>query len=82
MLAGDHLKAASDLGVPLVGVGRARAGLGLVTVERVDISADPDLEALYGARIPVFAIDDDEADLVTSGRQVREFLQRTIPGPG
>jgi hypothetical protein len=60
---------------------RARAGHGPVTVERVDIAADPELEARYGARVPVFAINEDEADLVTSGRQVRDFLQRNIPGP-
>jgi hypothetical protein len=60
---------------------RARAGLPPVTVERVDVSADPALEARYRRRIPVFAIGDVESDLITSGRQLREFLERALPDP-
>ncbi len=60
---------------------RARSGLPPVTVEHVDIATDPTLEARYRRRIPVFAIGDVESDLVTSARQVREFLQRALPGP-
>jgi len=58
---------------------RARAGLAPVEVEHVDISADPELEARYRRRIPVFAIGDEESELVTNGRQVREFLERALP---
>lgn len=58
---------------------RARAGLVTASVQQVDISTDEDLEARYGARIPVFAIGDEEAHLVTTGRQVREFLNRSMP---
>ena len=60
---------------------RARAGLGPVEVKRIDISADPELERRYRRRIPVFAIGDTESELVTSGRQVREFLERALPTP-
>jgi hypothetical protein len=58
---------------------RARAGLPGVTVTHVDVSVEPALEAEYGRRIPVFAVGDEESDLVTSGRQVREFLERALP---
>jgi hypothetical protein len=58
---------------------RARAGLPGVTVTHVDISADEELGARYGRHIPVFAIGDDETKLVTNQRQVRDFLERTLP---
>ena len=61
---------------------RARAGLSLANVERVDISTDPELEARYRRRIPVFAVGEEATELVTNSRQVREFLERTLPGPG
>ena len=60
---------------------RARAGLPPVDVVRLDISTDPELEARYRRRIPVFVIGDVESELVTSSRQVREFLQRALPSP-
>jgi hypothetical protein len=60
---------------------RARAGLPPVEVVRLDISTDPQLEARYRRRIPVFVIGDVESELVTNGRQVREFLQRALPSP-
>jgi hypothetical protein len=61
---------------------RARAGLSIATVERVDISRDADLEARYRRRIPVFVVGGEETELVTTQRQVREFLERVLPGPG
>ncbi len=60
---------------------RARAGLPPIEVEHIDISTDPELEARYRRRIPVFAIAGHETELVTSGRQVREFLEQAAPGP-
>lgn len=60
---------------------RARAGEGHVEVVHVDISTDPELERRYHRRIPVFAVGDQESELVTSGRQVREFLDRALGGP-
>ncbi len=61
---------------------RARAGLAPVMVTRVDISGDADLQARYGRHIPVFAVAGIETELVTTQRQVREFLERTLPTPG
>lgn len=58
---------------------RARAGLPGVTVTHVDVSADVGLEARFGRHIPVFAIGDEEVELVTSQRQVRSFLERALP---
>ena len=58
---------------------RARAGLRPIEVEHVDISTDAELEGRYRRRIPVFAIGDHESDLVTSERQIREFLERALP---
>ena len=60
---------------------RARAGLPPVEVQRGDISGAPALEARYRRRIPVFAIGERESELVTNGRQVREFLADALPGP-
>ena len=60
---------------------RARAGLAPIEVQHVDISTDPELEARYRRRIPVFAIGDVESALVTNAQQVREFLARAVPHP-
>ncbi len=57
---------------------RARSGQPGVQIEHVDIAADPDLEARYRRHIPVFAVGDDESELITNARQVREFLDRTL----
>jgi hypothetical protein len=61
---------------------RARAGHPPVSVTRVDISGDDVLEGRYGRRIPVFAIGDEEVELVTTQRQVRELLEHALPAPG
>lgn len=58
---------------------RARAGQVTANVRQLDISGDPGLESRYGSRIPVFAVGDDELDLVTTPSQVRAFLDRTLP---
>jgi hypothetical protein len=58
---------------------RARAGQVTASVRKVDITDDPGLESHYGRRIPVFAVGDDELQLVTSASQVREFLNRALP---
>ena len=60
---------------------RARAGLAPIDVEHVDISTDAVLEARYRRRIPVFVIGETESELVTSARQVREFLEQAAPRP-
>lgn len=61
---------------------RARAGLGAVNVSRVDVSSDAALQARYGRRVPVFAVGEEETELVTTQRQVRDFLDRVLPKPG
>lgn len=61
---------------------RARAGLPRIDVERVDISTDPELEARYGRRVPVFAIGDEETELITNTAQLRALFDRALPGPG
>ena len=60
---------------------RARAGLPPVTIEHIDISAEPELEARYRRKIPVFAVGEVESELVTNARKVREFLGRALLGP-
>lgn len=61
---------------------RARAGLPPVNVRHIDISGDTELETRYSRRIPVFAVGPVESELVTSQRQVRDFLARALPTPG
>jgi hypothetical protein len=61
---------------------RARAGYPPITVTLVDIGGDPALEERYGRHIPVFAIGDEVAELVTTQRLVRELLDRALPTPG
>jgi hypothetical protein len=39
----------------------ARAAVAPITVEEIDISGDPDLEARYGVEIPVLLIDGRKA---------------------
>ena len=66
-------------GAPGPGAQRARAGLPPLHIERVDISTDPALEARYGRRIPVFAVGEEDTELVTNTAQLREFLERALP---
>jgi hypothetical protein len=61
---------------------RARAGHPPIAVSHVDIGGAADLEARYGRRIPVFVMGAVESELVSSARQVREFLERALPRPG
>lgn len=58
---------------------RVMRGEPTALVKELDIDADPELQARYFLRIPVFAIDGLELDLVTSDRQVRAFLDRALP---
>jgi hypothetical protein len=58
---------------------RALRGDPTALVREIDIDADPGLHSVYFLRIPVFAIDGFELDLVTSSRQVRTFLDRALP---
>jgi hypothetical protein len=58
---------------------RALRGDPTALVRELDIDVDPELHSRYFLRIPVFAIDGLEIDLVTSSRQVRAFLDRALP---
>jgi hypothetical protein len=58
---------------------RAMRGEPTALVRELDIDADAELHNRYFLRIPVFAIDGLELDLVTSSRQVRAFLDRALP---
>ena len=58
-----------------------RAAHGELTpvVRDLDVSSDPELEQRYGALVPVVAIGAAELPLVTSVRQLRAFLDATLP---
>lgn len=61
---------------------RAAAGRSVPPVHEVDVDSDPDLQARYGGLIPVYALAGQELPLAMSGRQLRAFLDRALPGPG
>lgn len=58
---------------------RARAGATVPAVDAIDVASDPDLEARYGGLVPVLALGGQELPLVMSGRQLRAFLDRSLP---
>ncbi len=58
---------------------RAIHGQSVPVVRDLDVSTDPELEQRYGAFVPVVAIGDAELPLVTSVRQLRAFLDATLP---
>jgi hypothetical protein len=61
---------------------RASAGQVVPMVRELDVDADPDLQLRYGALVPVVAVGATELPLVTSGRQLRAFLDATMPRSG
>jgi hypothetical protein len=58
---------------------RATRGEVVPVVRYVEVTGDPDLELRYGALVPVVAVGDRELALVTSGRQLRAFLDAILP---
>jgi len=58
---------------------RAAQGEVVPRVREVDVDGDPDLRTRYGALVPVVVIGASELPLVTSGRQLRAFLDATLP---
>lgn len=58
---------------------RATRGQHVPAVTIVDVDTDPDLQARYGGLVPVLVLAGQELPLVMSGRQVRAFLERTLP---
>jgi hypothetical protein len=53
---------------------RAARGQAIPSVVRIDIATQPDLEARYGHRIPVFELGDFELDLVVTPGRLRALL--------
>jgi hypothetical protein len=70
-----------DLAAVLQAALEDRAGKGepLPTVREVEVSTDPELEDRYGGLVPVLALAGQELPLAMSDRQVRAFLDRTLP---
>lgn len=58
---------------------RVAGGEPVPTLEELDVDSDPALRERYGALVPVVALGATELPLVTSGRQLRAFLQATLP---
>lgn len=58
---------------------RAVRGELVPSVVDIDVAADADLEARYGGLVPVVVVANAELPLVTSGRQLRAFLDATLP---
>jgi|GEM_PF-3415083 len=58
---------------------RATRGDVVPRVRDLDVTGNADLEARYGPFVPVIVIGDTELPLVTSGRQLRAFLDATLP---
>ena len=55
----------------------ARASAGAVTLEEIDISTDPELEARYGLEIPVLLVDGKKAAKYrVTEEELRRMLQR------
>ena len=58
---------------------RASRGEAVPIVREVEVSTDPELESRYGGLVPVLALAGQELPLAMSDRQVRAFLDRTLP---
>jgi hypothetical protein len=57
---------------------RARRGEPNPRVRYVDVSADTDLEARFGARVPVLTLGTDEIALTVSARAIAQLLDRNM----
>ena len=57
---------------------RARRGQPNPRVRYLDVSSDSDLEARFGARIPVLAIGEDELALTIGARAIAQLLDRNL----
>ncbi len=58
---------------------RAARGDLVPAVRDIDVSSDVDLERRFGALVPVVVIGDTELPLAMSARQLRTFLDATLP---
>ena len=57
---------------------RVRRGEPVPRVREINLSRQPELEADYGARVPVLAVGSQELALATSTRQISSFLDRVL----
>jgi glutaredoxin len=57
---------------------RAKRGDPNPRVRYVDVSADSDLEARFGTRVPVLAIGEDELALTVGARAIAQLLDRNL----
>ncbi|HUG48357.1 MAG TPA: glutaredoxin family protein [Candidatus Limnocylindria bacterium] len=57
---------------------RVRRGDPIPRVREMNLSRQPELEAEYGARVPVLAVGNNELALATSARQIGTFLDRVL----
>jgi glutaredoxin len=57
---------------------RARRGEPNPRVRYVDVSTDTDLEARFGARVPVLTLGTDEIALTVSARAIAQLLDRNM----
>jgi glutaredoxin-like protein DUF836 len=75
--AGCHLCQEARAVVEAVAAGRP------LEIREVDVSLDPALNARYGERVPVLAIDGEEVfELGVSEDELRSELARRAPGAG
>jgi hypothetical protein len=77
----EHCTPCTEARHSLQGILEERAARGDVVpvVRDVEVTGDPALETRYGALVPVVAIGGRELALVTSGRQLRAFLDAILP---
>ncbi len=57
---------------------RAKRGDPNPRIRYVDVSVDSDLEARFGARVPVLALGEDEIALTVSARAIAQLLDRNL----
>jgi len=57
---------------------RVRRGESVPRVRVINLSQRPELEAAYGARVPVIALGGQELSLAPSQRQIESLLDRVL----
>lgn len=75
---GCHLCDEARDALQLVLEDRVRRGEAVPRVREINLSRQPELEADYGARVPVLAVGSQELALASSTRQISSFLDRVL----